>query len=103
MNGRAIIFQRNSVGRSADREVKLARLEHTSNQTLKVTSHYLASGTPNILTIAMLIDNSLAVSRAGHIILGDLDLLWKGEGLKEAITLVARAGAVLHVVPGPAA
>ena len=104
MNDKAIIFQRKSVGTADEREAELVRLQHyAKTRTLTVMSNYVASGPPNMLTIGLLIDVTLAWSQAGHIIVSDLDLLGKGEGLEGAITSLASAGAVVHVVPGEAA
>lgn len=104
MNNKAIIFQRQSVGTAAERKAELVRLQrYASTLSLAVMSNYVASGTPNMLTINMLIDVTLAWSQAGHVIVSDLDLLWKGEGLKEAITSLANAGAIVHVLPSRAA
>jgi hypothetical protein len=99
MNERAIIFQRNSVP-EAPRQEEFARLQSYADQHgFHVMSLYVASGEPNILTINMLIDHSLAWSQAGHIILSTLDHLWKGEGLEEILSRLEFAGAVVHVVP----
>ena len=99
-NDRAIIFQRSSIGTRAAQETELAWLEaYADREGLGVMSVYVASGTPNMLTIKMLIDNSLAWTNAGHIVVADLNRLWDGSGSDEVIALLAYAGAIVHVVP----
>jgi hypothetical protein len=99
MNNIAIIFQRDSVPELA-RQEEFARLQSYAEQhEFHVMSLYVASGEPNVLTINMLIDHSLAWSLAGHIILSRLDHLWKGEGLEDVLSRLKFAGAVVHVVP----
>lgn len=100
MNSMAIIFQRGSVGTSADREEEAARLNTYAEQNdLTVVAAYVASGEPNMLTVDMLINHCMAREKPGHVLVAELSRIWVGEGTARVVAMVGSAGAIVHVVP----
>ncbi|THG36803.1 hypothetical protein [Sphingomonas olei] len=100
MNDIAVIFQRSSIATAKEREAEAARLErYAASRNLKVVSVYVASGEPNMLTIDMLINHCMAREKPGHVIVTALSRLWDGDNPATIISMVERAGAIVHVVP----